>query len=135
LTILVNTRAWVTLKRVNSEMEPCKKFIISRLICSARDFEIFINASWCKNILFNSSSFLRTFTSSRNCCTISSACGRTCRTVLMNFNFAILTVIRMVDKVTPRSSLVIRTWDIKLTRKISFNATHRANTHSCHKIY
>lgn len=119
LTTFTNIRAWVTLKSVNSEIEPCKKFMMSRVICSSLDFEMFGNASWCKNISFSSSSFFNVSTCSRSCCTMSSIRGCTCRTVLIGFSFAILAVSRMVDKVTTRSSLVIRTWDTKLTNKIS----------------
>lgn len=45
LATFTNIRAWVTLKSVNSEMKPCRKFIMSRLICSSLDFEMFGNAS------------------------------------------------------------------------------------------
>ena len=115
LATFTNIRAWVTLKSVNSEMKPSRKFIISRLICSSLDFEMFGNASWCKNISFSSSSFFNVFTCSRSCCTISSVRGWMCRIVLIGFSFAILAVNRIVDKVTSRSSLVMRTWDTKLT--------------------
>lgn len=123
LAIFINSRAWVTLKSVNSEREPFKNFTMSRLICSALNFEMFISASWCKNISFNSSSFFSAFTSSRSRCTISSVCGWMCRIVLIGFSLAILELNRMVDRVTSRSSLVMRTWDTKLTRMrcLAFN--------------
>lgn len=119
LATFTNKRAWVTLKSVNSEMEPSKKFMMSRLICSLLNFEMFINASWCKNISFNSNSFFNSFTSSRSCCTINSVCGWMCRIVLIGFSLAILPLNRMVDRVTSRSSLVMRTWDTKLTNERS----------------
>lgn len=118
LATFTNSRAWVTLKRVNSEMEPFKKFIISRLICSTLSFEMFINDSWCKNISFNSSSFFSAFTSSRNRCTISSVCDWMCRTDFIGFNLAISALNRMVDRVTSRSSLVMRMWNTNLTNKM-----------------
>jgi len=71
---------------------------------------MFGRASWCKNISFSSSSFFSVFTCSRSCCTINSVDGWMWRIVLIGFSFAILAVSRIVDKVTSRSSSVMRTW-------------------------
>lgn len=109
-----NTWAWDILNSVKSEILSFKKLKILRLICSIRDLEIFISASWFKIKLFNISSFFKALTSFWSLYIIKSVSYLISFFILIGFNFAIFAVSRKVDSVMSRSSSVIRIWDINL---------------------